>query len=88
MTIQQELVLSQGLLEQGTHEDVTGATLGEESEVHPEEAQVHDGGQEYEASRTPYEMPIEVLHGVTFLSDVEDLPEIDEDCGTDGGEGK
>ena len=62
MTIHQQLVANQGLLECGRHESVTRARVGEDGEMDPEEDEVEDEGDDDKTNHSGEE-----VFGDTFL---------------------
>lgn len=61
MALEKELVSSKSFLERGAHEGITGAGLGENAEVNPEEAEVDDEGPQDQSTGACHEVRIEIV---------------------------
>ena len=61
MTLQEQLVSGESLLERGAHEGVTGSGLGENPKVDPEEAEVDNEGPQDETTGAGEEVRVEVI---------------------------
>ena len=81
-------VVTQGFLEFGRHEIIAGAGPCKDGEVDLEPEEIEEQGQNDQAHTASHKMlaPLEHREGTPRTSDIQQVPQVDRDRGTDGDE--